>query len=45
MEEIYQKYIDHQLIGIMLYQELSNCMDFLGLEGYKRKFEYYAMQE
>lgn len=45
MEEIFQEYIDHQLKGIMLYEELSNCMDFLGLKGYKRKFEYYAIQE
>lgn len=45
MEEIYQKYVNHQLIGIMLYEELSNCMDFLGFEGYKRKFEYYNIEE
>ena len=45
MHEIYQKYIDNQLVGIMLYEQLSNCMDFLGFEGYKREFEYYHFEE
>ncbi|MGN1301219.1 MAG: hypothetical protein ACI4U9_01655, partial [Clostridia bacterium] len=45
MEEVYQKFIDHQLVGIMLYEEASNCMDLLNLHGYKRAFEYFAMEE
>lgn len=45
MEEIYQNYIDQQLLGIMLFDQLSNLMDFLNLHGYKRQFEYYAMEE
>lgn len=45
MKKIFQDYTNHQLVGVMLYDELANCMDFLNLHGYKRQFEYYAIEE
>lgn len=44
MEEIFQIWNDHLLKGIMLYTQLSNCMDFSNMHGYKRKFEYESIE-
>lgn len=45
IKEIYSKIIEHQIIGIMLHEQASKMLDFLGFRGLKRWQEYQYISE
>lgn len=45
IKEIYSKISEHQIEGIMLHQQASKMLDFLGFRGFKRWQEYQHLSE